>query len=368
MNEEKIEREFTKKETDRRCPSCGGTMNFSPETGGLVCPFCGRKEQIEAGEGSGELDFFAAESTENCDWGSAKKFVICESCGAELVYDELNISSKCPYCDSNLVMQESSEDTMAPGGVCPFTVTKEQAGSRFLSWLKGKLFCPSKVKKQAKAREMQGVYLPYWTFDCDTDSEYRADYSKSHTRTVNGKTETYTTWHNTSGYYSRSFDDEETVASDRYDASLLAGIGKFDTQNNVEYKPEYVAGFAAERYSIGLKDAWERVKAVISRLLRSDVRKKVKHEESADSVNVTALNTTFSNITYKYLLLPVWISSFKYNDKVYSFMVNGRTGKVAGKYPISPWRVLAAVGIVLAIVIVGYLLFRDGDAGSVYYY
>lgn len=362
MNEEeKIEREYTKEETDKRCPSCGGTLNFSPETGGLACPFCEYTEKIEHGDAAIELDIESAESTENCDWGAEKKYVICESCGAELLYDELEIASKCPYCDSNQVMEEAAKDTIAPGGVCPFKITKKEAGSRFLRWIKGKLFCPSAAKKAAKAKEFTGVYLPYWTFDCDTYSSYSARYSRRHTRRRNGKTETYTTWHSTFGHYNRFFDDAEICGSDRYDARMLAQIEPFDTENNVEYKPEYIAGFGAERYSIGLRDAWAKAKEFITRILRGEITNKIQREHATSGVSSLSVDTSYSNIKYKYLLLPVWISSYKYNGKTYQFMINGRTGKVGGRYPLSPWRILAAILIAAAFVFLLYIAFEHGN-------
>ena len=352
-----IEREHTKDATDKKCPSCGGLLNFSPETGGLLCPFCGYAEAIEAKEAADELDLWSAEATENCDWGAEKKAVVCESCGAELILDELEIASRCPYCDSNLVVEESAPDTMAPGGVCPFKITKTAAGSRFIRWIRGKLFCPSAAKKAAKAKEFTGVYLPYWTFDARTESSYSARYSRTHTRRVNGKTQTYTTWHSTFGHYSRTFDDVQVAASERYDASMLSKIEPFDTENNVGYKPEYVAGFAAERYSVGIRDAWQRAKEWMKSVLRGEITSKIKHENHSSGVSSLSVDTSFNCPTYKYLLVPVWISSYKYKGKIYSFMVNGRTGRVGGRYPISPWRVTAAILIGLAVIALLYFFF-----------
>ncbi len=368
MNEEeKIEREHTKEETDKRCPSCGGTLSFSPETGGLKCPFCEYTESIKAGEAADELDIESAEATENCDWGAEKKYVICESCGAELLLDELEISSKCPYCDSNLVMEEAAKTTLAPGGVCPFKITQKEAGSRFLNWIRGKLFCPSAAKKAAKAKEFTGVYLPYWTFDCSTHSSYSARYSRRHTRRRDGKTETYITWHSTFGHYNRFFDDAQICGSERYDETILAQIEPFDTENNVEYKPEYVAGFAAERYSVGIRDAWQRAKEYIKRILRGEITNKIKQEHMSSGVSSLVVDTSYSDIKYKYLLLPVWISSYKYKGKIYQFMINGRTGKVGGKYPLSPWRILAAVLVAAAVIALLYFLFINGETEVIYY-
>ena len=93
---EELRRERTKEETDRKCPDCGGVMDFDPKTGGLACPYCGHTEAIpetKEQEGSArELDFASAENKENCDWGVRKKLIICKSCGAESVYDELQLA------------------------------------------------------------------------------------------------------------------------------------------------------------------------------------------------------------------------------------------------------------------------------------
>ena len=67
--EENLEARETKtlEETDKKCPSCGGVMEFDPTTGGLACPYCGhteeiRKEKTQPAKAQ-ELDLDKAEQT-----------------------------------------------------------------------------------------------------------------------------------------------------------------------------------------------------------------------------------------------------------------------------------------------------------------
>lgn len=352
---EEVGTESTEKETDRKCPDCGGAMDFDPSTGGITCPYCGRQETIEVKNGTKkeavmEQDFFEAIETQSFQWGSEKKSVKCEACGAQLLYDALQNSDVCPYCGSNQVMQMEANDTMCPGGVVPFSITDKQASENFTKWLKGKWFCPNEAKKIARAGKFKGVYLPYWTFDTDTDTDYRGEYGKDRrVRVDKDTTKTVTDWYRTRGEYRTFINDFPVLASTTHDKNMLQGILPFDTEQNKAYEPKFVAGFASERYSIGLKEGWELAKPSIKNLLAQDIKAKIKRENSADHVRNLSLDTTFSNIQYKYLLLPVWNSSFKYNGKVYKFMVNGQTGKVSGKSPIS-W-VKVAIAIVVGIIL-----------------
>lgn len=351
----------TLEETDKKCASCGGVMDFDPKTGGLTCPYCGRTEKIKVNEkepaAARELSLADADKVENCNWGAQKKTVICQACGAESIYDALEISAVCPFCGSNQVMEASDKDTMAPGGVVPFQITDKEAAERFRTWIKRKWFCPKLAKQSAKAKHFKGVYLPYWTFDAQTESEYRGEYGIDKTKkTADGKTQVETKWYATSGYYTQSFDDELVCATTNHDQAMLNGIEPFRTAENKVYKPEYVAGFAAERYAVGVKEAWEMAKDSMKAKLRSDISDKIEREKHADRVRNLGVKTVFSAMTYKYLLLPVWISSYKYKDKVYQFMVNGQTGKVSGKTPISiPKVVITVLGVIAAIALFTWL-------------
>ncbi len=349
----------TLEETDRKCPSCGGVMDYDPASRGLCCPYCGRKEEIpsDAGEPSAaeELDFSTAESVENCDWGTETKTVICEACGAESVYDSLEISAVCPFCGSNQVMEASGKDIMAPGGVVPFQVTDRQASDLFRSWIKKKWFCPKLAKESAKAKHFRGVYLPYWTFDAQTDSDYKGEFGRDKVKkNSKGESVVETTWYPVKGKYREAFDDELVCATTNHNQSMLMGIEPYRTAENKAYKPEYVAGFAAERYAVGIKEAWEMGRESIRFKLRNNIESEIRRKNQADQIRNLKITTRFSHLTYKYLLLPVWISSYKYKEKVYQFMVNGQTGKVSGKTPVSVPKVIiasAAVIIILALII-----------------
>lgn len=350
----------TMEETDKKCPNCGGVMDFDPATGGLSCPYCGHTEVIvkkpEQPESAEELNFSEAEQTENCQWGVETKTVLCQACGAESVYDALEISAVCPFCGSNQVMEASDQRTMAPGGVVPFQVTDEKASDLFKGWIKKKWFCPKLAKESAKAKHFKGVYLPYWTFDARTTSDYTADYGKDRRVKRGDQTEVVTDWFKTKGVYSEDFDDELVCATTNQNQSMLQDIEPYNTAENKSYKPEYIAGFVAERYAIGLKEGWKMAKTSIRFKLSNAITRKIEQEKNADRVRNLQITTKYRGVTYKYLLLPVWLSSYQYKDKVYQFMVNGQTGKVAGKTPISiPKVIITVLAIVAALALLMWM-------------
>lgn len=358
------ETEETLEKTDEKCPQCGGTLDFNPETGELICTYCGATVDIDDEEKkrAAELDFRLAENAASRDWGAETRTVICKNCGAETVYDAETVSGECPYCGSNQVMEAGGESIMAPGGVCPFTVTQNTARERFSGWLKGKLFCPREAKKAAKAGKISGIYLPYWTFDADTYSRYTARYGKERTVRRGKETRVEIRWYHTHGFYHRFINDELVAATGNHDKKMLAGIEPFDTENNLEYKPEYLAGFASERYTLGLNEGWGEAKLDMAREIESDVYAKIRQEHHTSHVDSVRVYTDYRNVTYKYLLLPVWMSSFDYKGKNYRFMVNGRSGRVSGKYPVSPLRVAIAVLLGLSAAALLAFLFMQGEA------
>lgn len=350
----------TLEETDKKCPSCGGVMDFDPATGGLSCPYCGHTEEIQTAnetKSAEELALEDADKVENCDWGVAKKTVICKACGAESVYDALEISAVCPFCGSNQVMEASDQNTMAPGGVVPFQISDKQASDLFKNWIRHKWFCPKLAKESAKAKSFKGIYLPFWTFDALTESEYRGEFGKDKIRKKkDGSTEVNTTWYPVRGEHEQFFDDELICATTNHNQSMIQGVEPFNTADNKAYRPEYVAGFAAERYAVGIKDAWQMARTGIKFKLSRSIERRIISENHADRVRNLQIDATFSKLTYKYLLLPVWISSYKYKEKVYQFMVNGQTGKISGKTPIStPKVIITVIAFILILILIGML-------------
>ena len=360
--EEKMISELTEDVTNKKCPQCGATVTFDPATGKMHCEYCGYSCELpkpEEGQEICEMDFESALHTESYEWGQHKKEVQCKQCGAVSIYDVLETAAVCPFCGSTSVMP-AANNTLAPNAVCPFSVTKEIAWLNFAHWLKRKWFAPRKAKKNAMPKAFQGVYLPYWTYDAQTTSSFtaRAGYDKK-VKDKDGNTHTETDWRRVEGVYQKFFDDVTVMASKRQEDSGVTACEPFDFSKMVPYTPQVVAGFIAERYSIGLKEGWESTQRTIQSDLRSDIARYVERHWHADHSDSVRFSTLYNNITYKYLLVPVWLSSFMYKDKIYQFAVNGQTGRVGGKAPVSAWRVILAILMAAGVIVGLYFLSKN---------
>ena len=350
---EQIKTDITEEVTDKKCPNCGATVVYDPETRGILCEYCGYQKalpQPDSDQVISEIDFNSTDNKNSYNWGAQKKAIVCSNCGGESIYDVLETAAVCPFCGSTSVMPAASSDSIAPGGVCPFEIPMNKAGGLFSKWLKGKLFTPSAAKKQAKPDAFKGVYLPYWTFDSMTTSPFtgQAGYDRRVKRGDSYVTET--SWKPVSGVYQEFIDDQLIVASKRHEDSGVKKAEPFDFNKMVPYRPELVAGFIAERYSVGLQEGWKAAQEAIKNQLRSNIEGHIRTNWHADRAGSVRFATQFDKITYKYILIPVWISSFIYKGKNYQFVVNGQTGKVGGKAPISALRVTIAILIALAII------------------
>ena len=350
---------LTEDVTDKKCPNCGATVVYDPETLSMSCPFCGYSRQLPKPEDNGqdveELDFSSARNRESLDWGKAKKSLVCKNCGAETIMDSADTAQCCPYCGSTQVMPvDNDDDVMAPGGVVPFEITKDKAAMLFKSWMKGKLFAPNEAKKSCEAKNFNGVYLPYWTYDSQTTSPYEVKLGFRHT---DSKGNSYTTYKVYRGIYERFIDDETVYASKKTNNRFIKAASVFDFSKLRKYSPEFIAGFLAERYTVGLDEGWDIAKEQIKVKLQNEIGNMEKKRHHADTVSKVIFNTAYSRVTFKYVLAPIWIANFKFKEKLFNIVINGQTGQVRGEAPVSPLKVFIAILIAIAVfALIAFLL------------
>lgn len=355
------------------CPSCGGRMIFAPETQKLKCPYCDGTGDIETiHEKPREYDIDMAPD-ENADqaWGDQTHVMRCQGCGAEIVLTGETSAQRCAFCGAPHVMEDQAKAGIAPESLIPFAVTKKQAASAFKQWIKRKWFAPGKAKRMAALGEIMGVYLPHWTYDANSESEYVGQEGHYYyvdvpvTVTRDGKTHTEmrrerrTDWRPTHGTVSHVFDDVLITGSHRLPDDLLERVRPYDLKKLIHYEPEFLSGFASEKPAVDVQTGWKNAQEVIdgemTELAREDI---LSH---ADEARVERVRTENSNVKYKLTLLPMYLSAFRFKNKSYHVLVNGQTCRVGGQAPVSPLRVLVAVALGIALIAALYMLFANGD-------
>ena len=311
--------EVENKTSVTKCPACGANMVYDSESG---------------------------------------KLYRCENCGAREVLGKGEIVKTCPFCGTSNIVATDELSGLKPNAVVPFRVSREQAGESVKKWIRKRSLAPRKFRKSASPEKLGGVYVPAFSFDSHTESNYVATLGRYYyvTRRVNGRTvrDRRIRYFTVRGHYSMGFDDVLVSASDKIDGKSMSGLRSFDTNASREYTQEYLSGYSASQYTRDGLTCWEDAKNI----MRGRVRAAVLSGYSYDVVSSFNLSMQCSDITYKYLLIPIYVGHCSWRKKLYNFFVNGVNGAVTGKAPVSPLKV-GGIVLVCAAVLVGlYFLFR----------
>lgn len=352
---ENAEKEQTAVDTEK-CPGCGDNMRFDPATGALKCPSCGTEKKIlvRAGEEIAFSNLVGAQAS----WQNETHFYHCTNCNAEEALDKREIAHVCPFCGSPSVVEKEEIDALRPNALLPFLLDKNKASETAYAWAKKKLFAPRAFKTYFRPENVNGVYLPAFTFDANTNSVYDGRLGEHYYTTVtkNGKTERvqHTRYFRVNGSYQQFFDDIAVSATDAVPQSVMRTLMYYDYHSCVEYKDDFLYGFSALLYSKNGEACWADARKQAESKIRQNILSQYHH----DVVQYLNVNTSYSDITYKYLLVPMYTGNYVYESKTYSFYINGRSGKVKGKSPVSPVKTtIAAVLGVAAAVAVGVLIY-----------
>lgn len=358
-------------EAQLACEQCGAVLSYAPGTDKLVCEYCGHENRITVPE---------IEIREECldraladGAGSAPieetRTVKCASCAAEFTFDPATHAGSCPFCGHSIVEDTGVNRQIKPAALLPFLITQREARDHVQRWLKSRWLAPTKLETFARDEgRLAGVYLPYWTFDSRTRTRYRGRRGDYYTvpmqvRTrVNGRMVTQTRsvrkvrWRRASGEVSRFFDDVLVLASRSLPTWMTDRLEPWDLLGLEPYTPEFVAGFQAEAYQLGLDECF----AEAARKMRETIAMDVRQAIGGDVQEIHAMDIQHKDRTFKHVLLPCWLGAYLFGSKSYHLCVNARTGEVQGERPYSWVKITAAVIAGLIIAGIALTLFALG--------
>ena len=375
------------------CKSCGAKLSFSPGSKTLKCPYCAAVNEIPESDDK-VLELSLEEWLTKLESESEthqQEQIKCGNCGGEQTLAANLYATSCTFCGAPLTSKSYAQRLIKPKSLVPFKVTKLQAQDKWRLWIKSLWLAPSALKKFAQSDGgVKGIYVPYWTFDAQTWTSYSGQRGDDHAesyQSTNDKgervteTRTRTDWTGVSGNVSFFHDDvlvsgsqssygggggntgaaamqqaltsQAGAVGSMIAARFSSGLRTWNTRELVPYQDEYITGFQTEAYQVGLKAAFVTAKQMID----SKVEQLVRADIGGDHQRISSVNTQYSHLTFKHILLPMWVSAYLYGGKTYRFVVNGQTGEVQGESPKSGWKIFFLVCGILVVLFVFLAVF-----------
>lgn len=355
------------------CTQCGAELTYAPGTRMVRCAYCGHEQAITGSPWQVvvERDLAAAlERAAEAHITEDRRVLKCETCGASFDAAEGQGAGRCPFCGSAIVADPARARRIRPDGVVPFAIPKENAQDALRQWLAGLWFAPSDLSRRAEAEaRIEGLYLPFWTYDCATETEYqgaRGIRVVRHVpvrRVVQGKAVTQMQavtelrWTPVAGRVARHFDDVLVPAARALPLDDLGRAGTWNTRGLRAYAPDWLAGFRSALYDVPLADGFAAAQGVMRDIIAADIRRDI----GGDAQRIEASRTAWRDATFKHVLLPAWVAAYRYRGRSYRFVVNGQTGQAHGERPWSVAKI--ALAVLGALVVAGVLALIAGQAG-----
>lgn len=351
------------------CDSCGGELEFEIARQNLTCPHCGNQHPIDdtgietpreqdldaavAALRSGDLERVAATSDEHHE-------VVCQNCGGHTTFTGSLTATRCPYCATPIQRDDvhRAPARLPVDGVLPFRVPPDTARERIREWVSSRWFAPNAFKKYSRAGSFASVYGAYFTYDARTRSDYRGQRGDNYTVTVgsgeNRRTETRIRWRRVSGTVTNDFNDVTVLANDGLDRRYVSALEPWPTEQAKGYNPQYVAGHLARTYDHDVEECFVEAKQRIDAAIEQSIRRDI----GGDHQRIHDVRTRYWGLTYKHLLLPIWLLTVMFAGTAYQVFINGITGEVQGQRPYS--KVKIALAVLAALVVAGVLWFVFG--------
>jgi hypothetical protein len=350
------------------CDQCGADLTFHIGTQRLKCPRCDFEKVIEvAGEPpvveqdlKKQLSRLADKRRNEQAAPVGTQEVSCESCGATIVFNGTLTSKECDYCGAPRqrggVHQATSR--VPVDGVLPFLVEQKAAGGNLGKWVKSRWFAPNEFVRRGVDGALSGIYLPYWTFDAMTQSWYSGQRGEHYWVTTgsgqNQKREMRTRWHPASGSFQRFFDDVMVCATQGLPRQQVLDLEPWPMDRVIPYTQQVLAGYLAHTYEVELPEGFDDAKRRMEEALRDETRRRI----GGDTQRIDHIRTKYDALTFKHLLLPVWMMTYRYHGKPYRVMVNACTGEVQGERPYSAIKI--GIAVVAGILVLALLIYFFG--------
>lgn len=350
-----------------KCPCCNAGLSFGGSQK-LTCEYCGNSFELEtvkafqASEQTISEDSIQWDETGAAEWDPEEQDSLrafqCPSCGGEILAEETTAATFCPYCGNPSILPTRLAGGLRPDALIPFKTTKQDAKDAFLRLCKGKVLLPKEFTRRQQVEKITGLYVPFWLYDCGAafSGSYRAtrihcwaDHDYEYTRTDHYLLERSA---------EADFVGIPMDGSSKMDDVFMESIEPFDYKELTGFDTAYLSGYLADKYDVPSEDGEGRIRQRVDRSIGDALQTTFL---GYASVVPASRQLQVEHSRARYVMLPVWILNTRYKGKLYTFAMNGQTGKMTGTFPISAGRAAAWFtgifgGVALLATLVQFLL------------
>lgn len=333
-----------------KCPNCGSDMVYDADTGKLACPSC--RAQFDIGEMDGQLQSAAEPES------AGTVTYHCDNCGADLMALHETAATTCTFCGAGVVLADRVTGGRSPRYVIPFTISKEEAIKTFKKWCRNGLLTPRGFMTADRIKSITGIYVPFWLYDLNSRVRVHATGTKVRTYTRGDYLYTETHFYDVYRELDLHYVKVPVDASVKMDDTFMDRLEPYQYSGLKEFKAPYLAGFLAEKYQFTDEELLGRAKSKIRGFIESAIGSSLS---GYTAVTRTSEDIDTRNVESHYVMLPVWLVVYDYNNFEHNFVMNGQTGKVVGKPPLSAGKIAAwfggvAAGVFLAMKVLSFAM------------